>query len=304
MIDKDVNAVEVCGARQKAQSRAKGVDPVLSTTPILQLQAVKLSLGPKDIERIVESLPSVQRNFEEFRRELSKKMQLYYMSLAEVTQLISQILTESEFNDFENAVISELQNASKDELREGVLKILKNIVGPKVDWSKITHCVQKKNETVCGYTERFCQAAAAYSGISDTSEKVLEDNGPLARAWFHGLLTEHRNALPFLDVTWSTRTLQSNLDRLATWERDSDVRARVKIAAASFKVNTENQPKRKCPKKEGSCYYCGKPGHWRKECRKNKKNVREVNNITQLLLDALKQPHPTSVTTLGSCFRC
>ncbi len=50
-------------------------------------------------------------------------MRLYDMSLTEVTQLMSQILTESEFNSFESAVTSELQHASKSDLREGVLKI-------------------------------------------------------------------------------------------------------------------------------------------------------------------------------------
>ncbi len=64
-------------------------------------------------------------------------MRLYDMSLAEVTQLMSQILTESEFNSFESAVASELRNASKGDLREGILKILKNILGPKIDWSKL-----------------------------------------------------------------------------------------------------------------------------------------------------------------------
>ncbi|XDV42571.1 hypothetical protein PO909_011204 [Leuciscus waleckii] len=235
-------------------------------------------------------------------------MWLYEMSLAEVTQLVSQILTESEFNDFESAVNnSEFQNARKDELREGVLRVLKNIVGPKVDWSKITSCVQKKGETVSEYTERFCQSAATYSGIPDTSEKVRDANGPLVCTWFDGLLSEHRKALPFLDFTWSTRTLKNNLEKLATWERDSDVKARVKIATASFKGNTENQQKRKWPKREGSCYYCGKHGHWRKECRKNKKNFRKVNNVTQLLLSllaTLKQPLPSSLNLWGNLIRC
>ena len=149
-----------------------------------------------------------------------------------------------------------------------------------MNWSNITSCVQKKGETVCQYTERFCQTAAAYSGIADTSEKVLDDNGPLVRAWFDCLSSEHKNALPYLELTWSSRTLQNNLDRLATWERDSDVKARVKIAAASFKVNSEKQQKRKCPKREGSCNYCGKPGHWMKECRKNKNNFKEVNLLS------------------------
>ncbi len=112
--------------------------------------------------------------------------------------------------------------------------------------------MQKKDETVTKYTERFCQSAAAYSGIVDTPEKVLDNKIPLVRTWFDGLLSEYRSALPFLDLTWSSGSLQNNVDRLATWERDSDVKARIKIAEASFKVNTENQHKRKCPKKEGS----------------------------------------------------
>ncbi len=43
---------------------------------------------------------------------------------------------------------------------------------------------------------------------------------PLVRIWSDGLVAEYRKALPFLDLTWSNRTLRSNLDRLATWERD------------------------------------------------------------------------------------
>ncbi len=61
-------------------------------------------------------------------------MRLYDMSLAEVTQLMSQILTESEFNSFESAVTSELRNVSKGDFKRRYLKILKNILGPKIDW--------------------------------------------------------------------------------------------------------------------------------------------------------------------------
>ncbi len=161
-------------------------------------------------------------------------MRLYDMSLTEVTQLMSQILTESEFNSFESAVTSELRNASKGDLREGILKILKNILGPKIDWSRITTCVQRKEETVSEYTERFCQSAVIYSGIVDDPESVLDDKGPLVRIWSDGLVAEYRKALPFLDLTWSNRTLRSNLDRLTTWERDADVKAKVRVAAATL----------------------------------------------------------------------
>ncbi len=304
--DVPVNSVNVCGARRRSQG-IEETDSVPLNSSVVQIQTVAKALCPKDIERLSQSLPSARTHFSEFRRTLISKMRLYDMSLAEVTQLMSQILTEFEFNSFESAVTSELQHASKDDLREGVLKILKNIVGPKVDWSKVTSCVQKKDETVSEYTERFCQSAAAYSGIADTPEKVLDHKGPLVRTWFDGLLSEYRSALPFLDLTWSTGSLQNSLDRLATWERDSDVKARVKNAAASFKVNTENRQKPKCHKKEGSCHYCGKSGHWMKECRKSKRTLGEIKSFTQFLLSllsTLKQPLPTSPNCWSSLLRC
>ncbi len=222
--DVPVNSVNVCGARRRSQG-IEETDSVPLNSSVVQIQTVAKALCPKDIERLSQSLPSARTHFSEFRRTLISKMRLYDMSLAEVTQLMSQILTESEFNSFESAVTSELRNASKGDLREGILKILKNILGPKIDWSRITTCVQRKEETLSEYTERFCQSAVIYSGIIDDPESVLDDKGPLVRIWSDGLVAEYRKALPFLDLTWSNRTLRSNLDRLATWERDADVKA-------------------------------------------------------------------------------
>ncbi len=213
--DVPVNSINVCGARRRSQG-IEGIESVPPNSSVVQVQTVAKALGPKDIERLSQSLPSACTNFSEFRRALISKMRLYDMSLTEVTQLMSQILTESEFNSFESAVTSELQHASKSDLREDVLKILKNIMGPKIDWSRITNCVQRKEESVSKYTERFCQSAVIYSGIVDDPESVLEDKGPLVRIWSDGLVAEYRKALPFLDLTWSNRTLRSNLDRLAT----------------------------------------------------------------------------------------
>ncbi len=227
--DVPVDSVKVCGARRRSQG-IEGIESVPPNSSVVQVQTVAKALGPKDIERLSQSLPSARTNFSEFRRALISKMRLYDMSLTEVTQLMSQILTESEFNSFESAVTSELQHASKSDLREGVLKILKNIMGPKIDWSRITNCVQRKEESVSEYTERFCQSAVIYSGIVDDPESVLEDKGPLVRIWSDGLVAEYRKALPFLDLTWSNRTLRSNLDRLATWERDADVKAKVRVS--------------------------------------------------------------------------
>ncbi len=262
--DVPVNSVNVCVARRRSQG-IEETDSVPLNSSVVQIQTAAKALCPKDIERLSQSLPSARTHFSEFRRTLISKMRLYDMSLTEVTQLMSQILTESEFNSFESAVTSELRNASKGDLREGILKILKNILGPKIDGSRITTCVQGKEETVSEYTERFCQSAVIYSGIVDDPESVLDDKGPLVRIWSDGLVAEYRKALPFLDLTWSNRTLRSNLDRLTTWERDADVKAKVRVAAATF--NTTKQDNR-WSKRESKCKYCAKLGHWEKECRK------------------------------------
>ncbi len=272
--DVPVNSVNVCDARRISQG-IEETDSVPLNSSVVQIQTVAKALCPKDIERLSQSLPPARTHFSEFRRTLISKMRLYDMSLAEVT---------SEFNSFESTVTSELWNASKGDLREGILKILKNILGPKIDWSRITTCVQRKEETVSEYTERFCQSAVIYSGIVDDPESVLDDKGPLVRIWSDGLVTEYRKALPFLDLTWSNRTLRSNLDRLATWERDADVKAKVRVAAATF--NTTKQDNR-WSKRESKCKYCGKLGHWEKECRKKLQDSKRILLCIILLLLSL-----------------
>ncbi|KAI2665741.1 UvrABC system protein B [Labeo rohita] len=271
--DVPVDSVKVCGARRRSQG-IEGIESVPPNSAVVQVQAIAKMLEPKDIERLSQGLPSARTNFCEFRRALISKMRLYDMSLVEVTQLMSQILTESEFNSFESAVTSELRHASKADLREGVLKILKNIMGPKIDWSRITVYKRKR-------------------------KLVLDDKGPLVRIWSDGLVAEYRKALPFLDLTWSNKTLRSNLDTLATWERDSDVKAKVRVAAATF--STTNRDKR-WSKKEGKCNYCGKLGHWEKECRKklqdNKGNAMHNSAPSQPAYNPEVVP-PVTSETLG-----
>lgn len=78
-MNKAEKAVEVCGARQRAQIRVEGVETVPSATSIVQLLAAS-TLGPEVIEKLAESLPSLHAiyfYFFEFRRVLSRKMQLY-----------------------------------------------------------------------------------------------------------------------------------------------------------------------------------------------------------------------------------
>ncbi len=135
--------------------------------------------------------------------------------------------------------------------------------------------------------------------IVDDPESVLNDKGPLVRIWSDGLVAEYRKALPFLDLTWSNRTLRSNLDRLATWERDADIKAKVRVAAATF--NTTKQDNR-WSKRESKCKYCAKLGHWEKECRKklqdSKRNAMHNSAPSQPAHNPEVVP-PVTTETLG-----
>ncbi len=58
-MNKAVNAVEVCGARPRAQIRVEGVETVPSETSTGQLHTVD-TLGPEVIEILAVGLSSVQ----------------------------------------------------------------------------------------------------------------------------------------------------------------------------------------------------------------------------------------------------
>ncbi len=112
-----VNSVNVCGARRRSQG-IEGIESVPPNSSVVQVQTVAKALGPKDIERLSQSLPSARTNFSEFRRALiSKCVSMTCVNRSHTADV--QILTESEFNSFESAVTSELQHASKGDLREG-----------------------------------------------------------------------------------------------------------------------------------------------------------------------------------------
>ncbi len=119
--DVPVNSVNVCGARRRSQG-IEETDSVPLNSSVVQIQTVAKALCPKDIERLSQSLPSARTHFSEFRRTLISKMRLYDMSLTEVTQLMSQILTESEFNSLSLLLLLNYNMPVKSDLREGVLK--------------------------------------------------------------------------------------------------------------------------------------------------------------------------------------
>ncbi len=60
--DVPVNSVNVCGARRRSQG-IEGIESVPPNSSVVQVQTVAKALGPKDIERLSQSLPSARTNF-------------------------------------------------------------------------------------------------------------------------------------------------------------------------------------------------------------------------------------------------
>ncbi|MGL4646906.1 MAG: hypothetical protein ACRCVL_07405, partial [Cetobacterium sp.] len=94
-----------------------------------------------------------------------------------------------------------------------------------------------------------------------------------------------------------------NLDRLAIWERDSDVKIKVRTATASLNNSyAETRQEPRFPKREGTCNCCGKSGHWVKDCRKkqqdSRRNLQHNPSPTQPAYNP-EVVHPLYSETLG-----
>ncbi len=60
--DVPVDSVKVCGTRRRSQG-IEGIESVPPNSSVVQVQTVAKALGPKDIERLSQSLPSARTNF-------------------------------------------------------------------------------------------------------------------------------------------------------------------------------------------------------------------------------------------------
>lgn len=108
-IDEEVNAIEVCGARKKFQGGIEVIESAPAAPPVVQVQTVIKALDPEAIERLAQRLPLAQPNF---RGALVRKMCLHNMTLVEITQLMSQILSQS-FMFLKKLMIPLISNVSK-----------------------------------------------------------------------------------------------------------------------------------------------------------------------------------------------
>jgi len=78
LFERDVD-MKVCAARKRLQGIEQS-ENVPSSASVVQIQTVATTLGPRDIERLSQSLPPARTQFTEFSRALVSKMRLYNMS--------------------------------------------------------------------------------------------------------------------------------------------------------------------------------------------------------------------------------
>ncbi|XP_038644638.1 uncharacterized protein LOC119961296 [Scyliorhinus canicula] len=200
------------------------------------------------------------------------------------TRVISTLRTEVEF-----ALGDDLQN-----LDAGWLAIrdwLLTYRPPRTDWSKITFCIQKSNEDIQDFEDRFLQTWMEYSGMTLTDETDTWDASnlnPLKTAFVAGVKPEVSDALNLVLPAWAkTGTYRDIVDRCI--QIDRGLRNRTSSSAvtkappqdsgqtctlAPLKSRKENIPQ---------CFYCGKVGHWMAKCylkqRMDSRDDNEVDNF-------------------------
>lgn len=76
---------------KKFQGGIEVIESAPAAPPVVQVQTVIKALDAEAIERLAQRLPLARPNF---RGALARKMRLHDMTLVEITQLMSQILSQ------------------------------------------------------------------------------------------------------------------------------------------------------------------------------------------------------------------
>lgn len=160
-----------------------------------------------------------------------------------------------------------------DEAWEEIRKWCRENSKVTVNWSKISSCMQKEDETVDEYTNRFIDVFLVNSGYHDLDSDtiVASTDLPLKSQLLNGMQPEIRKAVRVLKPDWEGNQVdfQQLIDSATRAERDMEVRIRNVNASKKDQPNRGNEaPRRSQPRsqRDGSCHNCGKQGHWSKQC--------------------------------------
>lgn len=167
-----------------------------------------------------------------------------------------------------------------DRLRKELTAYLLSLKQANRDLSQVTNCKQERNESTSVFWNRFCEVWQHLGGLDlnrdGANPLFLSTFLVNCRPEIQGVLKHH----------WSDRnnlTVRAAGEKLHTLEGDGLLDVKINKACLSVAPHQVSDQRRgggrregpaggQIRRKKGRCHYCGKEGHWIRECHKKQRD--------------------------------
>ena len=240
---------------------------------------------PRDVERWSEKIKHPRDAGLTVWDELDRLKGIYNLHPYDAVAILSHRLStrdrDSLINSIDHGMGDDKQNIEAG--WEGVRAWIEKISKITTDWTKITACIQKKNETFPEFEERFRTTFLRHSGMDGIREANIDAQKPavLTQTLLSAVTSRLKNALVLATPDWAGATYGDLVGTFTRLDRDMDndqevlkVRSLQETALGPTAPPAEEDRRGKDDhRKTGACLYCGKGGHWARDCRKKKRDA-------------------------------
>ncbi|XP_072349269.1 uncharacterized protein [Scyliorhinus torazame] len=234
--------------RVRAGSKKIEEDGETITKNIFDHQWVHEQIDPSKIDEWSKDLPHPKKGGMTTWDGIHRLQAIYSLHPFDGVQILSIMLGTRVIstlrNEVEVALGDDLQNLEAGWL--AVKNWLLKFRPPKTNWSKITSCIQKNNEDIQDFEERFLHTWMEYSGMTLDQENdtwVVSTLSPLKTAFIAGVKPEVSAALNLVLPAWATAgTYRDIVDRCIQIDRGLHNQATFNTAAAQMQPIASIQP--------------------------------------------------------------
>uniref|UniRef100_A0A8C5FTJ1 CCHC-type domain-containing protein n=1 Tax=Gadus morhua TaxID=8049 RepID=A0A8C5FTJ1_GADMO len=163
----------------------------------------------------------------------------------------------------------------------------------QVNWTTITRCLQKEDESLDQFNERFFECYLLHSGQTEYDMDTIDQSQdlPLKTMYLQQVLPEIRRGVKTRFPGWDNRS--STMAEIKEFgekvDRDEEVRIRFLVdekkgmARERERFPQSNRDRGRFPqsdrqKEPRPCHNCGQIGHWIRECKAPRKMYRDRSN--------------------------
>ncbi|CAL8272684.1 unnamed protein product [Boreogadus saida] len=252
--------------------------------------------NPKDIERWSAEIDHPRRAGLQPWMQLKQLMHLYELHPNDGLAILFKHLSSTERTqiryDVEEAMGEDGMRPEKG--WEAIKAWIQKHSKAQVNWKKITRCMQKEDEGLDQFNERFFECYLLYSGQTEYDMDNIDRSTdlPLKTMYLQQVLPEIRRGVKTRLPSWENRScpMAEIIEFGENVDRDEEVRIRFladekkEMARERERFPQPNRDRERFPqpvrqKEPRPCHNCGQYGHWIRECKAPRKMYRSNEKV-------------------------